>query len=118
MELEEAKNIIEMMVYDILEDKDFEEAWETVTAEVFAMQNLLDEKNEELDRLQKENEELKEKNKLLQENYTTCFEHLNWCLANYIHKDKIRELIENETIDISGFECVAVEDLQGLLKEE
>lgn len=35
-----------------------------------------------------------------------------------IPKQKIRDLIENETINISGFECIAVEDLKKLLKEE
>ena len=35
-----------------------------------------------------------------------------------IPKQKIRDLIENETINISGFECIAVEDLKKLLKEK
>lgn len=73
------------------------EAMETVIAELHAMQNLLDEKREELEHLQKENEELKDKNKLLQENYTKCFEDLNWVLTNYIHKDKIREKMKEIT---------------------
>ena len=30
---------------------------------------------------------------------------------------KIKELIENETINISGLECIAVEDIEELLKE-
>ena len=30
---------------------------------------------------------------------------------------KIKDLIENETINISGFECIAVEDLEELLEE-
>lgn len=34
-----------------------------------------------------------------------------------IPKQKIRDLIENETINISGFECIAVEDLEELLEE-
>lgn len=37
---------------------------------------------------------------------------------NYILKQKIRDLIENKTINISGFECIAVEDLEKLLKEK
>lgn len=36
---------------------------------------------------------------------------------NYIKKDKIKELLENETIDISGFRCIAVEDIEELLEE-
>lgn len=35
-----------------------------------------------------------------------------------ISKQKIRDIIENETINISGFECIAVEDLKKLLKEK
>ncbi len=37
---------------------------------------------------------------------------------NYINKQVVIDLIENETIDISGFECIAVEDLQELLEGE
>ena len=37
-------------------------------------------------------------------------------MSNYIPKQVVIDLIENETIDISGFECIAVEDLQELLE--
>ena len=37
--------------------------------------------------------------------------------SNYILKQKVKDLIENETINISGFECIAVEDLEELLEE-
>lgn len=33
-------------------------------------------------------------------------------------KDKIKAILENEIINISGFECVAKEDVQSLLEEE
>lgn len=33
------------------------------------------------------------------------------------HSKNIIDLIENETINISGFECIAVEDLEELLEE-
>ena len=36
---------------------------------------------------------------------------------NSIPKQKVKDLIENETINISGFECIAVEDLEELLEE-
>lgn len=39
-------------------------------------------------------------------------------MSNYINKQKVIDLMEKETIDISGFECVAVEDLQELLEGE
>ena len=35
-----------------------------------------------------------------------------------IPKQKIRDLIKSETINISGFECIAVEDLEKLLEEK
>lgn len=37
---------------------------------------------------------------------------------NCISIQKVKDLIKNETIDISGFECIAVEDLKNLLKEK
>lgn len=37
---------------------------------------------------------------------------------NCIPIQKIKDLIKNETIDISGFKCIAVEDLEKLLKEK
>ena len=35
----------------------------------------------------------------------------------FIPKQKVKEIIENETINISGFECIALEDLENLLEE-
>lgn len=37
---------------------------------------------------------------------------------DYISKDKIKELLENEIIDISGFRCIAVEDIENLLEDK
>ena len=37
---------------------------------------------------------------------------------NYIPVQKVKDLIKNETINISGFECIAVEDLKELLEEK
>ena len=37
-------------------------------------------------------------------------------LIDNIPKQVVIDLIENETINISGFECIAVEDLQELLE--
>ena len=111
MELEEAKKTLLEIRKELAWVEDVE-AIDTVIAELFAMQNLLDEKNEELDRLQKENEELKNERDSYRAQVNSAFG------KGFIHKDKIRELIENETIDIGGFECIALEDLQNLLKEE
>lgn len=49
--------------------------------------------------------ELEEKNRVLCEEYCPRIA-------------KIKDLIENETINISGFECIAVEDLEKLLEEK
>ena len=37
-------------------------------------------------------------------------------MNQFVPKQAIIDLIENETINISGFECIAVEDLQELLE--
>lgn len=59
MELEKAKKILmDFPEYQDLVSKECE-AIDTVIAELHAMQNLLDEKREELEHLQKENEDLK-----------------------------------------------------------
>ena len=39
-------------------------------------------------------------------------------LENSIPKQKVKELIKNETINISGFECIAVEDLIELTEDK
>ena len=39
-------------------------------------------------------------------------------MSNYINKQKVIDVMENETINISGFECVAVEDLEKLLEDK
>ena len=35
----------------------------------------------------------------------------------FLPKQKVKDLIKNETINISGFKCIAVEDLEELLEE-
>ena len=39
-------------------------------------------------------------------------------IENSILKQKVKDLIENETINISGFECIAVEDIEELLEDK
>lgn len=36
---------------------------------------------------------------------------------DYVPKQKVKDLIKSEIIDISGFECIAVEDLEELLSD-
>ena len=73
---------------------------------------------------QKINGELREKVKELEEkNRIFALEGSRvklelYIKENYIPKQVVKDLMENETIDISGFECIAVEDLQELLGGE
>ena len=65
-----------------------------------AIAGVLAEREQDKARIQ----ELEEKNRVLCEEYCPRIA-------------KIKDLIENETINISGFECIAVEDLEELLEE-
>ena len=38
--------------------------------------------------------EEKEKNKLLEENYSSAHEDINWFCENYIHKNKLKEIVD------------------------
>lgn len=58
--------------------------------------------------------ELEEENKHLKYLYDNCCK----CLLDTIEKQKVKDLIKNETIDIFGFECIAVEDVEELLEEK
>ena len=73
-----------------------------------AISNVLAEREQDKKRIQ----ELEEENTLQRRQLNSAFDN------GYIHTDKIRKLIANETINISGFECIAVEDLQELLEGE
>ena len=70
------------------------------------IENILAEREQDKKRIQ----ELEEENAIQRRQLNSAFDN------GYIHTDKIRKLIANETIDISGFECIAVEDLQELLE--
>ena len=70
-----------------VDDRDIE-AINTAISELHAMQNLLDEKNEEIEHLQKENEELKNERNGYRAQVNSAFDN------GFIHKDKIREKIE------------------------
>ena len=43
---------------------------------------------------------------------------LDYVDKNYIPKQEVKDLIKNETINISGFECIAVEDLIELTEDK
>lgn len=44
--------------------------------------------------------------------------HINYLKQKESILDKVVDLIKNETINISGFECIAVEDLQDIIEGE
>ena len=81
------------------------EAIETVIAELHAMQNLLDEKNDELEYLQKENERYENKIILSDKEYRRVIDAAQ---KDCVSKDKIREKIkrleEEEKAELSEFE--------------
>ena len=132
MQLEEAKEQLESLKEDIKSNiDDLTDVEDVFVQDVQAIETVLQEietlqkSNAEL---QKEKEDLKGKNKLLQENYTKCFEDLNWVLTNYIHKDKIREKIEElkhaDSLKVElchqhdNKAMAQIEVLEELLKEE
>ena len=83
----------------------------------------LEQKDKRIQELEEENAMLKKTNNIAKNvNIEDITEVMNKSyeefMSNYINKQVVIELIENETIDISGFECIAVEDLQELLEGE
>ena len=61
--------------------------------------------------------ELEEENKI----YALNGDNVNleiYIKNNYIPVQKVKDLIKNETINISNFECIAVEDLEKLMEDK
>lgn len=71
-------------------------------------------------RLRNDYKQEKEKNKELEEKLKIAKQLYNdACISiatDCIEKDKIKELVENETVDISGFKYIALEDIENLLE--
>ena len=65
--------------------------------------------------LEEENKRLKAKIDVTNWQEKTVYESLK---ERYIPKQKVKNLIKNETINISGFECIALEDLEKLFEGE
>lgn len=90
----------------------------------YSMQNILAEREQDKKRIKELEEEkamLKRASNIAKEvNIEDVTDVINKSckefMSNYIPKQVVIDLIENETIDISGFECIAVEDLQELLE--
>ena len=70
------------------------------------LEHILEERVQDKKRIQELEAYLYNANKIVEE-YTDS-----------IPKQKVKDLIKNETINISGFECIAVEDLKELLEEK
>lgn len=78
-----------------------------------AIENILAERKQDKARIQ----ELEEENRIyaLEGNRVKLELYIK---ENYIQKQKVKNLIKNETINISGFECIALEDLEKLFEGE
>ena len=68
-------------------------------------------------KLQKRIKELEEENKIYALNGDNVRLEI-YIKNNYIPVQKVKDLIKNETINISNFECIAVEDLEKLMEDK
>lgn len=93
--------------------KERDVANDSVIAHKFAvMQQQINEKDKRIQEMEKENTKYKNSFNQQVEILKDTIKKLN----ESIPKQVVIDLIANETIDISGFECIAVEDLQELLE--
>ena len=110
------KNVanIEIVIKDCREHlKLYGEAFITAS-ELDRIENIL----AELEQKDKRIKELEDENKKFKVGFNQQVEILNNTikeLNNSIPKQVVIDLIKNETIDISGFECIAVEDLEKII---
>ena len=99
-----------------------------------ALEHILAERKQDKERIQKLEEEkktmceeycpkterikeLEEENQMFKDNKVLVSRYFR-LKDNSIPKQKIKNLIKNKTINISGFECIAVEDLEELLEDK
>ena len=73
-----------------------------------AIDNILAERKQDKARIK----ELEEENRIQRRQLNSAFDR------GWIPKQKVKDLIKNEAINISGFECIAVEDIEELLEEK
>ena len=78
--------------------------------EIYALENVLAEREQDKKRIK----ELEEALLKVKDKNVELFIHYK----NSILKTKIKDLIENETINISGFKCIEVEDIEELLEDK
>ena len=104
---EEYRKVIENAQMDTSNDR-------VITIKFAIMQQQINEKDKQIQELEKENTKYKNSFNQQVEILKDTIKKLN----ESIPKQAIIDLIENETINISGFECVAIEDIQELLGGE
>lgn len=96
----------------VIENAQMDTSNDTVVAHRFAvMQQQINEKDKRIQELEKENTKYKNSFNQQVEILKDTIKKLN----ESIPKQAIIDLIKNETIDISGFECIAVEDLEEII---
>lgn len=96
----------------VIENAQMDTSNDTVVAHRFAvMQQQINEKDKQIQELEKENTKYKNSFNQQVEILKDTIKKLN----ESIPKQAIIDLIKNETIDISGFECIAVEDLEEII---
>lgn len=96
-------------------EKQFEEIGTNIILqedEQEAIENILS----KLEADKKRIKELEEKNKTLK-NFTESIFNGD-VTKDFIPVQKVKDLIKNETINISGFECIAVEDIEELMEDK
>ena len=71
-----------------------------------------------IEKQSKEIEELKDKIKTFKIEDENIYLQFGEITEKKRWQDKIKAMLENEIINISGFECVAKEDVQSLLEKE
>src|SRR5699024_4780104 len=106
---------IEYILSDYIRQKQINEEHKKINGEL----------REKVKELEKESKILEFQNKQI-ENYAEELKKYNKTVSdriveykkNSIPKQVVIDLIANETIDISGFECIAVEDLKKLLEDK
>lgn len=79
--------------------------------EIQALENILSEREQD----KKKIKELEEENLQLEATKDEAIRRYNF---ESIPAQKVKDLIENKSINISGFECIAVEDLEELLEDK
>ena len=76
-----------------------------------SIRNVLAEREQDKKRIQ----ELEEENEVWDRKFCKLQDTYFKLSDNSIPKQVVIDLIKNETIDISGFECIAVEDLEKII---